>query len=283
MALDVDHPGVVKQPIEDGRGDDGIAEEFLPVDEALVRGDDRRAFFIAVGDELEEEIGFPGIDGEIAHFIHDDEGGVEIGLPLGLGFLEFADQGVHSGEVDLEAVAAGLDGEGDGQMGFPHPGRAEEDDVFVFSHEGQIEELHDGLFIQVGMEGEVVFLDRLAEGEPGDLEGGIDPSFFLGRHLLFQQVVQEGKIRGLAFFGAGGDGIEHFRRPNELQAFQVVLEAFTGQLFHRTPPRAYFSYSDRGLAATSTQRLFRESPRVALPLALPYLRRSWSLSCRSSS
>jgi len=58
LTLNVDHPGVAKQLIEDGRGDDGIDEQFLPVDEAFVRGDDRRAFFIAMGDELKEEIGF---------------------------------------------------------------------------------------------------------------------------------------------------------------------------------------------------------------------------------
>jgi len=74
-------------------------------------------------------------------------------------------------------MAAGLDGEGDGQMGFPHPGRSEEDDVFVFGHEGQIEELHDGLFIQVGMEGEVIFFDRFTEGKPGDL----DPSLTVAK------------------------------------------------------------------------------------------------------
>jgi hypothetical protein len=38
VALDVDDPGVVQKPIEDGRGDD---RKLLPVAEAFVRGDDR--------------------------------------------------------------------------------------------------------------------------------------------------------------------------------------------------------------------------------------------------
>ena len=66
VALDVDDPGVMQEPVEDGRGDDGVAEELLPVDEALVRGDDRRALLVAVRDELEEQIGLPAVDRKIA-------------------------------------------------------------------------------------------------------------------------------------------------------------------------------------------------------------------------
>ena len=65
MALDVDHSGVMQEPVEDRRGDDGIAEKFLPVDEALVRGQDRRALFVPVGDELEEQISLAAVDGQI--------------------------------------------------------------------------------------------------------------------------------------------------------------------------------------------------------------------------
>jgi len=50
MALDIDHPAMVKQPIKDGRGDHGIPEEFLPVGETLVGGDDRGALLVAIGD-----------------------------------------------------------------------------------------------------------------------------------------------------------------------------------------------------------------------------------------
>ena len=52
VSLDVDHLAVVEQPVEDGRCDHGIAEELLPVAEALVGGDDRRVSLVAVGDEL---------------------------------------------------------------------------------------------------------------------------------------------------------------------------------------------------------------------------------------
>jgi hypothetical protein len=41
IAFDVDHDAVVEQTIQDGGHDDGIAEEFSPVAEGLVRSNDR--------------------------------------------------------------------------------------------------------------------------------------------------------------------------------------------------------------------------------------------------
>jgi len=54
---------------------------------------------------------------------------------VGLAFPEFFDQGVHRGEVDLEAIRAGLDGKGDRQVGLAHAGRPQEDDVLVLFDE----------------------------------------------------------------------------------------------------------------------------------------------------
>jgi hypothetical protein len=117
VALDVDHPRMVEKPVEDRRGDDRVAEELLPIAEALVRGQDRRAFLVPVRDELEEQIGLPAVDGQIPGLVDDDETGAVIRLALALGFLELADQRLHGREVDPDAVAAGLDRQGGGQMG----------------------------------------------------------------------------------------------------------------------------------------------------------------------
>jgi hypothetical protein len=53
-------------------------------------------------------------------------------------------------------MAAGIDGQGNGQMGFPHPGRSQENDIFLFGQKGQVKEFQDGLFIQLGMKGKVI-------------------------------------------------------------------------------------------------------------------------------
>jgi hypothetical protein len=57
VVLDVDNPAMVQQAAKDGRCNDRITKEFLPVGDALVRGDDGRALFVSVGDELKEEVG----------------------------------------------------------------------------------------------------------------------------------------------------------------------------------------------------------------------------------
>lgn len=73
MALDVDDLAVVKEPVEDGGGDDGIPEEFLPIGKAFIRGDDGGTALVAVGDELEEQIRLPAVDGQIAHLVDHNE------------------------------------------------------------------------------------------------------------------------------------------------------------------------------------------------------------------
>jgi len=243
VALDVDHPRVMKQPVQDGRGDHGVAEQLLPVPEALIRGQDRRALLIPVGNELEEQMRLPAVDRQISDFVNDDQAGSEEGLAPALRLLELTDQRLHGREVDLEPVAAGFDGQGDRQVRFTDSGRAQEDDVLVVGQEGQVEQRHDRLLVQLGMEGEVVFLDRLGEGQPRDLESRLDAALLLGRDFLLQQMIQEREVGGLILLGVGYDGVEHLRRADELQPLQVFLEAFAGQLLHETPPCASFSYS----------------------------------------
>ena len=246
VTFDVDDPGVMEEPVQDGRGDDRVAEKLLPVDEALVGGQDRRALLVPVGDELEKEISLAAVDREITDLVDDDQAGREERLPFALGFLELADQRRHGREVDLKAVTAGLDGQGDGQMGLPDAGRAQENDVFMLWKESQVEKLHNRFLVQMGVEAEVVFLDGLGKRQPGNLEGGLEASFLPGRHFLLQEMIQEGEVGGLGFPGPAGDRFQHFRRPSQLQPLEVVLEAFAGQLFHATPSWANDSYSESG-------------------------------------
>jgi hypothetical protein len=43
LAADVENVAVVQEPIEDGGGDDGVAQDPIPFAEALVRGQDDAA------------------------------------------------------------------------------------------------------------------------------------------------------------------------------------------------------------------------------------------------
>ena len=45
LATDVEHMAVVQQPVQHRRGDDGVAQQFAPLAEALVRCQDDAASF----------------------------------------------------------------------------------------------------------------------------------------------------------------------------------------------------------------------------------------------
>jgi hypothetical protein len=46
----------VEEPIQDGRRQDGVAEDVTPVEEALVGGDDQTGVFVAVCVKLRETV-----------------------------------------------------------------------------------------------------------------------------------------------------------------------------------------------------------------------------------
>ena len=74
-AFDLDHGGVVREPVAQRGGHDGVAEHGAPLGEALVRGGDHGALLVAGVDELEEEVGALGVDGDVADLVDDGQGG----------------------------------------------------------------------------------------------------------------------------------------------------------------------------------------------------------------
>ena len=61
---------MVEQPIQDGGGDGAvIVEDGWPEFEGFVGGEDDRATFIALADDLEEEVGAVLVDRKIADLI----------------------------------------------------------------------------------------------------------------------------------------------------------------------------------------------------------------------
>jgi hypothetical protein len=56
---------VVQDPVQDGRGDDGVAEDLVPLREAPVRGQDQSPFFVPPRDELEEQMRAVAVDRDV--------------------------------------------------------------------------------------------------------------------------------------------------------------------------------------------------------------------------
>lgn len=54
------------QPVENGAGDHGVAEDLAPGTETLIAGDDERTALLAARDQLEEEISVLAINRQIS-------------------------------------------------------------------------------------------------------------------------------------------------------------------------------------------------------------------------
>lgn len=61
----------MQHPIENGAGDDLVAEGFAPVRVGLVGGHDHGPSLVPAGDELEEEIGSQAVDGDVADLVNN--------------------------------------------------------------------------------------------------------------------------------------------------------------------------------------------------------------------
>ena len=73
---------MVQEPVEDGGGEDVVAEDAAPFGEALVAGDDHGAAFLAATDELEDHVGFGAGQWQVADFIDDEDRRSQVGLEL---------------------------------------------------------------------------------------------------------------------------------------------------------------------------------------------------------
>jgi hypothetical protein len=86
---------VVDEAVDHGGGDDVVAEHLAPAAEGLVAGDDEAGSLVAAGDELEEQVGGFGLEGDVADFIelcghphssiYADTATMPRGRPCGLG------------------------------------------------------------------------------------------------------------------------------------------------------------------------------------------------------
>ena len=73
VAFEGDDFGVVDEAVDHGGGDDVVAEDLAPAAERLVAGDDQAGPFVAGGDELEEQVGGFGFEGDVADLVDDEQ------------------------------------------------------------------------------------------------------------------------------------------------------------------------------------------------------------------
>jgi hypothetical protein len=72
--LDLADIGVMQKPVEQRGGERGVVvEDFRPGFERPIGAHQDGAALVALGDDLEQQVGAELIDREVADFVHDDE------------------------------------------------------------------------------------------------------------------------------------------------------------------------------------------------------------------
>lgn len=242
LAFDVDDDAVVQETVENGGDNHGIVEELSPVGERLVRGDQRAGLFIALGHEAKEEIAFFPINGRVADFIDNHQGGLVIASSPAFALrlavvLEFFHQVFHAGEVDGDPGLAGLDRERHREMGLAHARRAQQEDIGALLDESEIEERHHPLAIELGLKGEVELIDGFDERQAGDLQCGLHPALFFVRDFFFQQRIQKAEMAVGMLFRLGDCRRQNRFDVRQAQAREIGFDAIQQQaITHGRPP-----------------------------------------------
>ncbi len=129
FAADGDDVAVVEQAVEDGCGHHDIGKDRTPLRDGTVMGDEEAATLVATRDQLEEEMGGIGLEGQRAQLVDDqqpwlgkvDEPFFEPVFQVRLGKADHQCGGC--GKQHAVASDNGFSTRGDGQMGFADAGR----------------------------------------------------------------------------------------------------------------------------------------------------------------
>ena len=124
------------EPVEQGRGHLGVAEDGGPFGEAEIGGDDHAGALIELAQQVEQQGAARGAERQVAELIEDDEVGVDeaagdlAGLSLGLLLFEGVDELDGGEEADPPVMMLdGVDAESRGDVGLAGTGTADQDDV----------------------------------------------------------------------------------------------------------------------------------------------------------
>ncbi len=190
-SLDRENPGMMNQPVNNGRRHDRVGKDLSPVFEPVVAGQKDRSFLVTDGDQLKEQVGlFPGNRG-VSDLVDDQD------MVPGI-CQEARRQGAvpdrqrqipqESGEGEEQNALfglAGLDADRHGQMCFPDARRSKENKILGLLQKVERSQADQGFFLQGGLERKVELLQGAEEREPGqsyfgaDRPVGLSPGFFI--------------------------------------------------------------------------------------------------------
>lgn len=142
------------QAVEDGPGEALGAEDLGPLVEGQVRGDDDRTAFVALRDDLEEQLGPCLGEWHEAQLIDDEQILAGEGLLKALqaalidGLDEFMDESGSSGEANLQAPLAGCQPEAEGNVSLSGAAWSQRNDVLAAIDKLATREFHGQCLVE---------------------------------------------------------------------------------------------------------------------------------------
>src|SRR5438094_6217406 len=220
---DLDEVRAVGQAIEGRRREQRLAEELRPLRAIAITGQQDRAAFIPVVDDVVESLGTRGAQRFEPEVVEDEqvrprvarEPGVTgaVGTTAG----EVGEHLVGAHEEDLVATATGFMGQGLGEVALADTGRAEHQDALVARDElagGEVEDL--GL-VELGIETEVEALERLGGIERGAAQAQAQLALGAPLDFVVQQHGEEVDEGGLLLDGLAIADIERLEDAGQAE------------------------------------------------------------------
>src|SRR5205823_12905203 len=202
-AVEGEHGGVVDEPVDQGGGDDGVAEDLGPLLEAAVRGDDERAAFVAARDERKQQVGGLAFEWEVADLVDDQQvvalepAQLLLELVAVLRLLEPGDPFLRGREGDAVAALAGFEAERDREVALAGAGWAEEADVAALLDPGELREVEQERLLGARLRGPVEVFERLDRREAGRAHAHAGAGGVAGEDLGLEQRLEEALVRPL--------------------------------------------------------------------------------------
>src|SRR5271169_4183498 len=72
LGIEFEDGGVVDQPVDRGHGHRRVGEDLVPLAEGLVAGGNQAAALVALGDELEQDVGLGLVLAHVAEVVEDE-------------------------------------------------------------------------------------------------------------------------------------------------------------------------------------------------------------------
>ena len=166
----------MRQPVQQGRRHAFPLEDLAPLTERQIAGEQETGPFIAIREDLEQQLGAGAAEREVSQLITDQQihpielAQEAVQLILLLGFLQACDQRGRRVELDPPTGPAGRQTQGNRQMRFSDSRIPDQAEILMLVQPLAAGPFHDLLFVHVRQEAEVVGVQVLIDRECGLLD-----------------------------------------------------------------------------------------------------------------